>query len=93
MHKTVGSPPQYPQPQPQPPRKSGMGFGFFVLLLGLGGCTLGACYVLPEIGWTGWGVIIGAWYFGKHLENQAAIRAELAEMNARQRYGHSFDDD
>ena len=44
------------------PRKRGMGAGGWILLLGLGGCTAGACYAAPHIGWVGW-LVIGFFLF------------------------------
>lgn len=67
-------------------QKRGLGAFTWIALIVGGPIAVGACiYGAAEIGTTGW-IVIGALYFlDRHFANQAAIRFELEEMNARER--------
>lgn len=69
----------------------GIGCLWWAVILGLGGCTVAACATAPEIGWTGWAVIIGAYLLARHLEQQREIQlAILEEMQRRNGYDDRY---
>jgi hypothetical protein len=55
------------------------------VLLAIGGCTVGACFAAPHIGWTGWAVIVGLYMFARHLEQQREMLFEIQRQREQPR--------
>jgi len=66
-------------------QKRGIGCGWWLVILLVGGCTIGACMAAPHIGWTGWILIFGLWSIANHLERQNQLLEEIRDRDQRDR--------